>query len=187
MITYNFIVGHGYVEDSMGAKAIVNFWTEEKDHEKAVQEFLKIIVDTFGDCRDSIQEFFYHFFRSTADGLGPMWGLEFVDNIDLWGTIQNGPLIELEGMNHFFDDRKKDNWQLSHCNFEYKGNITLIKFDKDKIDTESIYDNIFPVEEDEEEVVVTESDRMFPESMPIKYNVVFWKIVANFIIKKLKE
>jgi len=138
MITYTFLIGYGYVEDSRGTHAIVNFWTEETNPKKAVEEFIKTLKGCFSS-NEKIQNFLRNYFDWSADDLGPLGDLELIQNWNWWGSIKSGPLINLEGLNHFFDDPEEDDYHLSRCCFTFLGSAAVIDIDEKNLNEEEIY------------------------------------------------
>ncbi len=172
MIAYTFIIGYGYVEDSRGTHAIVNYYTEEQDNAKAVVEFLKTLRGCFS-TKEEVQEFLYMFFCKTSDGIGEYLGdIELCNNINFWGMISNGPLVRLEGLNHFFADPDEDfDRHIKCCSFEEFGDIDFVTADSEELNVEDIYAETFS---DVTEEVVEDIPRTFPDEVVVNYEI--WRI-----------
>lgn len=176
MITYTFLIGYGYVEDSRGTHAIVNFATDETNVERAVIEFLKTIRGRF-DSNEEVRDFLRNYFDETADGLECDCEIDNLPQWNWWGDIVPGPLVRLDALNHLFDDPDEDNWHLKKCSFECLCNISIDKDKYENLDVDKIYEEVLVeyLEEDEEEYEPTEAERMFPDSLAMTYNILFWK------------
>jgi hypothetical protein len=172
MITYTFIIGYGYVEDSRGTHAIVNYYTEEQDNAKAVVEFLKTLRRCLGSNFE-VQCFLDNFFNFTADGIGGSLGdLELCNNINLWGFPQEGPLIRLEGLNHFFADPDEDfGRHIECCSFEEFGDMDFVTAGSEELNVEQIYEEAF---KDVKEPEVEVPSRTFTDDAVIHYQI--WRI-----------
>jgi hypothetical protein len=168
---YTYLVGYGYVEDAMNTTAIFNVNTDEKDPKKAVEEFVTVIRTAASD--KEIQTFLYEYFNYTADEIGSIGSFEDIIGVDWWGTVCDGPIIELQGFNHFFHAEDVGSSDLLRCHFDIIGTGTC---ERESISTVDIWKNTIgkdTVEEEEEpsEGEPSEGDRMFPDSMDMLYQM----------------
>ena len=165
---YTYLVGYGYVEDAMNTTAIFNVNTDEKDPTKAVEEFITVIRTAASD--KEIQTFLYEYFNYTADGQGSIGSFEDIVGVDWWGTICDGPIIELQGFNHFFHAEDVDSTDLLRCNFDI---IDISTRERESIGTVDVWKNTIgkDVVEEEDDEKIPEGDRMFTDRMDMVYQM----------------